>query len=342
VTVAARVLGVAVVGCGRIGRRRAEVAARDDRTTVRAVMDADASAAAALASDTGATVARDWEEAVTTRGVDVVVVATPNAHLVPVAEAALAAGRHVLLEKPMGRSLAEAERLATSAGMTDRVLKIGFNHRYHPAVAELLRGVGSGWLGPLVHILARYGHGGRPGLEQEWRSDPGLAGGGHLLDQGVHVADLIHGVAGLPAEAVAFLRTAVWPISPLEDNGYAMYRYGSGLVAQVQVSMTQWKNRFSFEVTGELGTVGVEGLGGSYGDERLVVTRRRMEGGVPDVAERAFPGPDVSWGAEWDDFTGAVVEGRPLLHGGPGDGVAAMRMIDALYRSARDGTVVGV
>jgi predicted dehydrogenase len=341
-TVAGRTLGVAIVGCGRIGRRRAEVAAADERTAVRAVVDTDATASAALASETGAAAAAEWEAAVAAPDVDVVVVATPNAYLVPVAEAALAAGRHVLLEKPMGRSLEEAERLAAAAAGSDRVLKIGFNHRYHPGLAELLRVVASGQLGPLVHVLARYGHGGRPGLEREWRGDPELAGGGHLLDQGVHVADLIHAVAGLPAEAVAFLRTAVWPIAPLEDNAYAMYRYADGLVAQLQVSMTQWKNRFSFEVVGELGAVAVEGLGGSYGDERLVLTRRRLQGGAPEMAERAYPGPDGSWVVEWDDFVGAVVDGRSLRHGSPAEGLAAMRMIDALYRSHREGGIVAV
>ncbi len=339
-TVAGRTLGVAIVGCGLVGRRRAAVAAADERTVVRAVVDTDAAAASTLSSETGAPASAEWEAAVLDRGVDVVVVATPNAFLVPVAEAALAAGRHVLLEKPMGRSLAEAERLARSAETSDRVLKVGFNHRYHPGLAELLEVVGSGRLGPLVHVLARYGHGGRPGLEREWRSDPELAGGGHLLDQGVHLMDLVHGVAGLPAEAVSFLRTAVWPIAPLEDNAYAMYRYGDGLVAQIQVSMTQWQNRFSFEVVGRRGAAAVEGLGGSYGEERLVLTWRRVEGGIPDVTERPFPGPDASWAAEWDDFMGAVAGGRPLRHGSPADGVAAMRMLDAVYRSARQGEVV--
>jgi predicted dehydrogenase len=342
VTVAGRTIGVAIVGCGRVGRRRADAAAADARTVIRAVADPDGGAAEAVAVATGAVVVGGWEAAVSSPEVELVVVATPNAYLVPVAEAALAAGRHVLMEKPMGRSLAEAERLAAAASVSGRVLKVGFNHRYHPGIGELLGVVRSGRLGRLVHVLARYGHGGRPGLEREWRADPDLAGGGHLLDQGVHLVDLLNALAGVPAEAVAFLRTAVWPIEPLEDNAYAMFRYGDGTVAQLQVSMTQWKNRFSLEVVGERGSVAVEGLGGSYGDERLVLTRRRLEGGVPQVAERTYPGPDVSWVAEWEDFVGAVVDGRSPRHGSPEDGVAAMRMIDALYRSARAGGVVQV
>jgi predicted dehydrogenase len=342
VVVAGRTLGVAVVGCGVVGRRRAEVAAADQRTKVRAVVDTDRARADSLATTTGADVVAGWERAVSARDVDIVVVATPNAHLAPIAEAALASGKHVLLEKPMGRNLSDARRLASAAEAAGRVLKVGFNHRYHPAVAEVLGTAASGRLGRLVHILARYGHGGRPGLEREWRSDPELAGGGHLLDQGVHIVDLIHAIAGVPSEAVAFLRTAVWPIAPLEDNAYAMFRFPDGMVAQFQVGMTQWKNRFSLEAVGERGAIAAEGLGGSYGEETVVLTHRRMEGGAPDVERRTFPGPDDSWTHEWEDFVGAVMAGRPPRHGTPGDGVAAMRMIDALYRSAAEQAVVRI
>jgi predicted dehydrogenase len=158
------------------------------------------------------------------------------------------------------------------------------------------------------------------------------------LDQGVHLADLIHGVAGLPVRGVAFLQTAVWPLAPLEDNAYGLFHFADGVIAQFHVSMTQWKNLFSFEVHGELGSVAAEGLGGSYGEERLVRVMRRLEGGVPEVREERFPGPDRSWALEWDDFVGALDTGW-LRHGGVGDGLAAMRMIDALYRSSASGAV---
>lgn len=334
-------LRVAVVGCGLIGRRRAETAAAHPATAVAVVVDTDRSRAEALAAELGVEAASDWRAVVAAPEIDAVVVATPNGYLGEIGVAALDAGKHVLLEKPMGRTLAEARELAAAAGRSGRVLKIGFNHRYHPAPERALALVRSGELGRIISIRGRYGHGGRPGCEREWRADPALAGGGHLTDQGVHLADLIHAVAGVPAEAVAFLQTAVWPIAPLEDNAHGMFRFASGAVAQLHVSMTQWKNLFSFEVYGETGAVAVEGLGGSYGTERLVRTRRRMEGGVPEVTEESFPGADVSWRREWADFAEAVTTGR-LTHGGAEDGLAVMRMIDALYRSAAAGAVVEV
>jgi predicted dehydrogenase len=269
------------------------------------------------------------------------VVATPNGFLEEIACAALAAGKHVLIEKPMGRSLAEAERMRAAAQAAGRVLKVGFNHRYHPAIAEAHRRLAAGEIGEVISVRCRYGHGGRPGYEKEWRGSRELAGGGELTDQGVHVVDLIHWFAGVPATGFAMLQTAVWPLGDLEDNAFGMFGFPGGAVATFHTSWTQWKNLFSLEVFGRAGALVVEGLGRSYGPETLTAYRRRPEGGVPESDTRTFEGEDPSWRLEWADFVGAVQEGRPML-GTAEDGVVAMRMLDALYRAARDGRPVGL
>jgi predicted dehydrogenase len=125
----------------------------------------------------------------------------------------------------------------------------------------------------------------------------------------------------------------------LEDNAFALLRTVDGRVAQFHTSWTQWKNRFTFEVFGRDGFVRVEGLGGSYGTERLEIGRRKTEGGSPEVETFEFPGPDLSWQAEWQEFTSAIREGRQPLANGE-DGLQAMRLIAAIYESARTGQVV--
>lgn len=335
-----RRLGVAVVGCGLVGRRRALAAAEHPSSRLTVVVDRDPERAHALAEETGAQPFTDWRAAIGRRDVQVVVVCTPNAFLSEIGCGALEAGRHVLIEKPMGRSLAEARRLAIAAYRSGRILKLGFNHRYHPAIAALIERVREGEVGRVVNVRARYGHGGRPGYETEWRGNPGLAGGGHLTDQGVHLLDLIHAVLGMPARAVAFLDTAVWQLKPLEDNAYAMLRFRTGAVALLHTGLTQWKNLFSLEAHGETGALSVEGLGGSYGPQRLISVRRSLEGGAPEVEETVFPDEDRSWNLEWDDFMAAVANGHAPLHGTVGDGLAVMCMLQALYTSARSGSVV--
>jgi predicted dehydrogenase len=333
--------GVAVVGCGRVGLRRIAAAAANGRTRVLRVADADAGRAAAAAAASGAAVAAGWEQIVADPAVDVVVACTPNRWLTEIGVAGLGAGKHVFLEKPMGRNLDDARALfAAAQAARGAVLRIGFNHRFHPGLREAHARVAGGGLGSVISIRARYGHGSRPGCEREWRADPALAGGGELTDQGVHVADLIHWFAGLPEEAFCWLQTAVWPVAPLEDNAFGLFRWRDGTVAQLHVSMTQWRNLFSFEVFCEHGSVAVEGLGGSYGTETLTVARRRPGGGAPDLETRSFPAEDRSWQLEWDDFVAGLGELASGGDGSPEAGVAAMRMVDALYRSAADGRTV--
>jgi predicted dehydrogenase len=268
-----------------------------------------------------------------------VIVATPNAYLHDIAVAALANGKYVLIEKPMGCNLAQAESLAERARAARGLLKIGFNHRYHPALSAAHERFGDGVIGEPIALRVRYGHGGRPGYENEWRGDARLAGGGELTDQGVHVADLTHWFIGMPAQAFAYLHTAVWPIAPLEDNAFGLLNYSSGCTASIHTSWTQWKNLFSFELFGTQGSLTVEGLGGSYGVERLIQATRNPRGGVPAIDDLAFDGPDTSWALEWDDFVDAILRDTPYW-GTPQDGLAAMRIIDALYRSAKTNTPV--
>lgn len=334
-------LGVVVIGCGLIGRRRAEAAAAHPRSRLVAVVDVDAGRVQALAGSLGAAAEADWRAALERPDVNAVVVATPNGLLAEIGCAALRSGRHVLLEKPMGRGYAEARELASVAERSGRLLKVGFNHRYHPAIERAHAIAAEGGVGRIVHLRARYGHGARPGCEREWRADPEQAGGGELTDQGVHLTDLFHWFAGVPTHAFGLAQTAVWPLAPLEDNGYGLFRFRDGAVGQLHASMNQWKNLFSLEVAGEDGALVVEGLGGSYGTERLTQVRRRREGGAPDVEVTEFPGPDGSWTVEWDDFVAGVLEGREV-RGSAADGVAAMRMVDALYRSAASGAMVEV
>lgn len=330
-------LGVAVIGCGLIGKRRAEQAHLHERSCLVCCVDMNAEAAAEVASGYGADSGTDWKAAVIRDDVHVVVVATPNGFLRDVACAALEAGKHVLIEKPAGRNLAEALEMAEAARKADRRLKIGFNHRYHPALFEAYERFSAGEIGSLIHIRARYGHGGRPGYEKEWRGNRELAGGGELTDQGVHVIDLIQWFAGgAPSEAFGYLQTAVWPLGDLEDNGFALLKWDCGPIASFHTAWTQWKNLFSFEVFGEKGSLVIDGLGRSYGTETLTMAIRKPEGGVPDMTKKVFEGPDDSWALEWADFVQAIDGGGSML-GDISEGVEVMRTLDGIYRAVEAG-----
>lgn len=320
-----------------MGSRRAAVLF-DAGERLIVVADVDLERASLLTDSTGARATASWQDAIEA-DVDAVIIATPNKFAAPIAIAAAASGKHVLCEKPLGRNTAEAAAIVAAARSAGVTLKTGFNHRHHRAIERAHRLVRSGAVGEPCFLRCVYGHGGRPGYDKEWRGDADLAGGGELLDQGVHVVDLARWFLGEFVEVSAMAATWVWNIGPLEDNGFLLMRTADGKVASVHTSWTQWKNRFSFEVFGRDGYVRVEGLGGSYGPERLIVGRRRPESGPPDEQVEEFPGEDRSWQAEWAEFTSAIREGREPLGNGE-DGLEALRLIQAAYEASRTGSVV--
>jgi predicted dehydrogenase len=326
-------LGVAIIGAGVVGGRRAACAATECRLEV--VADLNEARAAELARHYGSRHTARWEDAISDSNVDVVAVCTNNKSLTPIATAALALGKHVLCEKPMGRNAGEAAQIAAAAKAADRILKVGFTLRFHPALRRAHQMAAGGELGPIFYVDATYGHGGRPGYELEWRGDPELAGGGEFLDQGVHLLDLSRWFLGDLTVVAAVTPTWHWKVAPLEDNAFVLLQSQRGQLANLHTSWTMWKNRFSFDVLCRDGYLRVQGLGGSYGSESLIVGRRRAVGGVPEETIVSFNERDTSWEADWHDFVMSVEEGRaPEVDAAAG--LAVMEIVDHVYSLAAD------
>ena len=144
--------------------------------------------------------------------------------------------------------------------------------------------------------------------------------------------DLLKWALGSPCSVYAEVANFVWRTEPLEDNAFVLLRYRNGQVATVHMSLTQWMNRFHWQIYGDRGGVEVSGLGGSYGTETLTVYHRDLKGGPPRIHEETYPGPDLSWKEEWGDFVDALEQGRSPS-GNAGEGVEVMRVLDAIYRS---------
>jgi predicted dehydrogenase len=291
--------GVAIVGCGLIGRKRA--ASLEPARLVACADVLPVRARELAATFPGAVAVDAWEEAIRRPDVEIVIVATTNDALTPVAMAAVAAGKHVLVEKPAARTVAEIEPLIATAQAAHRLVRVGFNHRYHPALLQARALVDAGALGPLMFMRGRYGHGGRPGYEREWRADPARSGGGELIDQGVHLIDLAGWFLGPFSAVQGTAATYFWKM-PVDDNAFMTLRTSTGQVAFLHVSCTEWKNLFSLEIYGRDGKIAIDGLGGSYGVERLAHYRMRPEMGPPDTTIDEYPRGDRSWSIEFSEF----------------------------------------
>jgi predicted dehydrogenase len=322
---------VAIIGAGVIGARRAESAAR--RGQLELVADIDGDRATALARKHGVRHTTQWEDGIADPAVGAVVVCTYNKLLAPVSIAALGAGKHVLCEKPMGRNFAEAKQIAEVAQNAGQIFKLGFTLRFHPAIRKAHQLSAAGEIGPLFHVSGAYGHGGRPGYAAEWRGNAELAGGGELLDQGVHLLDLARWFLGDLRVKSALAPRWYWDISPLEDNAFVLLAGAGDQVASLHASWTMWRNRFQFEAVGRDGYLRVDGLGGSYGTETLTVGKHTAEGVAPDEIVTTFPDPDRSFDADWSDFVAAIDSTRkPEV--GADDGLAVMALVDDVYRVA--------
>lgn len=206
---------VGIVGCGLIGKRRANVVhqTKDDELVI--VADIDEFRARSLAAEMDCLATTNWQEVVTRDDIEAVIVSTTNKFLMPVTVAALERGKHVLCEKPLGRNCNEAHQMVEAARRANVLLKTGFNHRHHPAILKAHELWSQGSIGPIMFIRAVYGHGGRPGYDKEWRANPDLAGGGELLDQGVHIIDLCRWFMGDFGEAFGLISTYFWDLGYL-------------------------------------------------------------------------------------------------------------------------------
>jgi predicted dehydrogenase len=317
----------AIIGCGLIGRKRAQ---HLGAVALAVACDPDLPRARALAAEhPGCLAVADWREALAVPGLDLALVATTHDQLAPIALEAVLGGLHTLIEKPGARSRAELQPVAQAAAERGVVVKIGFNHRYHPAMLKAHEILAGGQAGPLMFVRGRYGHGGRIGYDKEWRADPAIGGGGELIDQGMHLIDLSRAFLGDFERAQGLLPTYFWDMA-VEDNAFVQLRTAAGQVAWLHASWTEWKNLFSFEIYARHAKLHIEGLGGSYGPERLTHYQMLPELGPPRTEVHEFPGPDRSWALEFEDFVGAVSGGgRP--QGDIQDGLAALAIVDQVY-----------
>jgi predicted dehydrogenase len=319
-----------VIGCGLVGQKRARALGREQ--LVACVDSAPARARSLAAEFPGCAVTTHVDELLGRPDVDAVIVATPNNLLAPLTLSAIRARKHVLVEKPGAVRAQDLCELRADADTCGVVVKVGFNHRFHPAIAraqELFRG---GQIGPLMHIRGRYGHGGRPGYEREWRADRAISGGGELLDQGIHLIDLARWFAGDFPEIAGHVTTSYWDMD-VEDNAFVSLRTATNQTAWLHASCTEWKNLFSFEIFGRDGKLQMDGLGGSYGVERLTYYRMLPGMGPPETTIWEYPWEDRSWKLEIQQFVSSIETGKPLI-GTLEDARAALEIVERIYGDA--------
>jgi len=244
-------------------------------------------------------------------------------------------GLHTFCEKPPGRNIADIVRvIACEKKYPGRTLKYGFNHRYHDSVRDALKILHTGELGDVINLRAVYGKSQLITFDQtSWRTQRALAGGGVLLDQGIHMVDLLRLFAGEFTDVHSFVSNSVWN-HDVEDNAYALMRTADGKVAMLHSSASQWRHRFGLEITLTKGAITLAGIlsgSRSYGKETLTITRTTGDDrGDPKEETRRYDN-DPSWADEVAEFADAVLKGTPIQNGSSQDALNTMKLVYKIY-----------
>jgi len=336
-------LRVGIIGLGMIGTKRFNALQQMKSIIVHGIFDVDTTKSAALAGISKIPFIQylSYKDLLADPAIEAVIIATPPHITSKIVRDALKAGKHVLAEKPLGKKATDAAEISKIAHRNGKVLKVGFNHRHHPAIMKAYELFKEGVIGNIMYIRAIYGHGGRKGYGSEWRMQKKFSRGGELYDQGVHVIDLANWFIGGFDQVFASTRNLFWKESDLEDNAFCQMLNKKGQVASFHVSVTQWKNKFSFEIFGTKGYLFIDGLGRSYGTEKLTVGIEEELGKPYKETVHEFPGEDISWREELIEFERSIAEKRKPLADST-DNVIVMKLLEALYKSGKTGKVIKV
>jgi predicted dehydrogenase len=327
-----------IIGFGKMGKIRAGAIEASGQGRVSAIYDIS------LPEQAPYPVADSAQAIVQAPDIDAVFVCTPN-HLIPtLCIDALAAGKHVFSEKPPGFDAGQVrEVIAAERAAGDRKLMYGFNHRHHESIMRIKQIVDDGELGKVLWMRGRYGKEVDPSYFDGWRAKPELAGAGILLDQGIHMADLMLHLGGGFDEVHAFVSNLFWKIEGIEDNVFAIFRNSkSGVCASLHSTMTQWRYLFSLEVFLEGGALVLNGLktsSGAYGDEVLAIKRNpsHLQDGRYEQEETLTYHLDTSWQSETDHFFDCVTRNTPVRFGTSHDALTVMQLVDRIYAIGKQG-----
>jgi predicted dehydrogenase len=323
---------VGIAGYGVVGKRRHHFIDLNPHFKVTSVCDQYFKGSGTLSDDVH--FYNNYQDLLANQTLDVLFVCLTNDIAAEVTMAGLQKNLHVFCEKPPGRDVKDIVKVREVESTRPQLkLKYGFNHRYHESVREALRIVQNGELGRVLNLRGVYGKSIMISYESDWRSKRDIAGGGILLDQGIHMVDLMRLFAGEFDQYHSFVENSFWNYD-VEDNAYALMKSKSGIVAFLHSTATEWRHRFNLEITLERGTLILTGIlsgSKSYGQETLkVVYRGDEDGGNPKEQITSFI-KDNSWRDEINEFADCIVNNTKTLHGSSEDAFKTMDMVYNIY-----------
>lgn len=327
---------VGVAGFGKIGKVRVEEINKNPNTELVAIFDLNKSKEL-----DGVLFCNSFDELINL-DLDAVFICTYNNVNAEYTTLALERNLHVFCEKPPARSLSELKKVSECYSEKKHlVLKYGFNHRFHYSVIEAKKIIDSGKMGKLLWLRGVYGKAGSIDYDKNWRNYKKYSGGGILIDQGIHMLDLISFFSNKKFEEInSLITTAYWNIES-EDNAFVTMRSSDNLIASFHSSATHWKHKFLLEMCFEEGYINLDGIlskTNSYAPEKMIVGRREFEDitfamGKPKE-ETVYFSNDDSWKLEVKDFADSIINKCHVKNGTLDDALNVMSLIEKIYKKS--------
>jgi predicted dehydrogenase len=329
------VLKVGIAGYGIVGKRRHDCLDRNPHTKVVAVCDRNFDNKGKFSN--GINFYTTYQELIREK-LDVLFVCMTNDIAPEATIAGLNKNLHVFCEKPPGRNLEDiANVIRFEREKPNSKLMYGFNHRYHDSIRDALKVIKSGKLGKIINLRGVYGKSKIITFNQpDWRTQRSIAGGGVLLDQGIHMVDLMRTFAGEFIEVQSFIENSHWNYD-VEDNAYALMKTEDGVVGMLNSSATQWRHRFNLDINLQKGSLILSGILSStksYGAETLTVASVNHDSDNGDPFEQiTHYNNDPSWDLEVEHFTRCINEDLPIENGSSQEAFNTMKLVSKIYYS---------
>ena len=324
-------INCAIIGYGKMGKIRAKALEKTGRARVVGVYDTE------KIQDINYHVYGTDREPVNDPEVQAVFVCTPNYRIPTLCKDALNTGKHVFSEKPPAFNASEVEEVIAAEENSGLTLMYGFNHRHHDSIKKIKQIVDDEELGKILWMRGRYGKEVNEAFFDGWRARKELAGGGIMLDQGIHMLDLFLHLGGEFDEIQSMVSNLYWKIDGIEDNVFLNLRSSkTGICASLHSTMTQWRYLFSLEVFLEGGALILNGLkttSGAYGEEVLSIKRNpgHTYDGSYESEERIVYKVNNSWMSEVNHFIDCVENDNRIMIGNSLDALNVMKVMDSIY-----------
>ena len=324
---------IGIIGFGKMGQTRATAIEDSGHGKIISVYDSDHSL-----DFRGYPIVSSAKEIIDNPSIDAIFVCTPNNLNKPLTLEGLRVGKHVFCEKPPAFTVEDMHEIRDMEAKSGKKLMYGFNHRHHRSIKYMKSLIESKEYGTPIWMRGRYGKSVDDNFFKTWRAKKEIAGGGILLDQGIHMVDLFLFLGGKFDKVSAFISNHYWK-QEIEDNVFAILKNSeNGMTASLHSTMTQWRHLFSLEIFLSKGYMVLNGLVTStktYGDEVLSIAKNRSTAPAATWKdeEKITYEIDQSWRSEVDHFFEAIATDSPITIGSSEDALNVMQTVEAIYDS---------